>query len=210
MNKLFLITLLLITSINAQEPANTESNQSVTPKTIKTQHDGWYAGFNMGVINWGGEVIISTGYGDTTYDVDTEDKVMMLQVGYETTSENRIEFYYKTDSIKAKEENRHLDMYDTSTFGINYQWGISSLSTDKLLPYIRVGIGFGSGELKNSTIDFDAVEFDLGVGIHYHVTDTIDISGGLYRRAIAIGNENSDNTIISALNGVEVGANYHF
>ena len=203
--KLLLSTLLLASVANA-----TESTESSIVSSGSTKASGWYAGVGIGVMNWGGEVTIDDGYYDTTYDVDTEDKPMMLKVGYVTESENRIELYFKNDSIEAEEQGTHIDMYDTSTFGINYQWGISSLSTNEMLPYIRVGIGFGSAEAEGATVDLDAIDFDLGLGMHYQVAPNVDLSVGIYRRAVGISSENSDTTIISAVNGIEIGANYHF
>lgn len=204
MTKLLLSSVLLATIVHATENVSTER------LTASTKDSGWYVGANIGLLNFGGEVMIDNGYNEETYDVDTEDKPMILKVGYVTESENRIELYFKNDSIEAEEQGTHIDMYDTSTFGINYQWGISSLSTNEMLPYIRVGIGFGSAELEGKTVDFDAIDFDLGLGVHYQVTPNIDLSGGIYRRAVGINSESSDTIIISAVNGIEIGANYHF
>lgn len=229
MTKILLSSLLLATVVHATEVVNTTevkttaestinetSTETVTEKvsidglTASTKDSGWYVGVSTGLLNWGGEVTIDDGYREKTYEVDTEDKPMMLKVGYVTESENRIELYYKSDSIEAEEDGRSLNLYDTSTFGINYQWGISSFSTNEMLPYISVGIGMGSGEIDGSSTDFDAVEVNLGLGVHYQVAQNIDISAGLYRRAIVIGADNSDLVIATALNGIEVGASYHF
>jgi hypothetical protein len=217
MKKILLSSFLLISVLSAEELNATDANQSVvSTQKIEdtlgstTRKSGFYAGVGMGLINFGGEVVIDDGYNDYTYDVDTEDKPMMIKIGYVTSNENRVEVYFKSDSIEADEAGSSINMYDTSTFGINYQWGISSLSTDKILPYIRVGIGFGSADIEGATVDVDAIDFDLGAGIYYEAAQNIDVMAGIYRRAVGVSSDESDTTIISSLNGLEFGVNYHF
>jgi hypothetical protein len=216
--RILLVTVLVANVANATEAVSVEANSTkinasgIVPVVTSgsTRNSGWYAGAGIGLINWGGSVTIDNGYRDKTYDVDTEDKPMMLKIGYVTENENRIELYFKNDAIDAEENDEHIDMYDTSTFGINYQWGISSLSTNEILPYIRVGIGFGSADLEGATVDVDAIDFDLGLGVYYDVAPNIDLMVGVYRRAVGISSEESDTTIVSVINGLEFGANYHF
>jgi opacity protein-like surface antigen len=219
MRKILLSSLLLLSVLNAEESTSkmvtTDSNESKASKKVEiiptsSRKSGFYAGVGMGLINFGGEVVVDDGYNEYTYDVDTEDKPMMLKIGYITSNENRIEVYFKSDSIEAEENGNNINMYDTSTFGMNYQWGISSLSTEKILPYIRVGLGFGSADLEDTSVDVDAIDFDLGAGIYYDVTSNIDVMTGIYRRAVAISSDQSSTTIISTVNGLEFAVNYHF
>ena len=169
-----------------------------------TRSTGWYGGVSMGLANMGGSITLSNNSTSRTFDEDTEDSPKIIKAGYVTKTENRIEAYLKKDSFGDSESKP----FDTSTFGLNYQWGISSLSTDKMLPYIRVGAGIGKAKIEGSNKDFDAAEFDLGAGVHYEVTENMDISTGVYRRAIGVSH--NDDSIITAVNGLEVGVNYHF
>jgi len=210
MTKLLLSSLLTISVACATEISN-ETNTTTVPTTssqTNTQLTGWYAGASIGLTNFGGEVLIDDGDTSETFDVDTTDKPIILNVGYITDSDNRIELYYKNDSF----EGDNASLYDTSTFGINYQWGLSSLSSEKFLPYIGVGLGFGSADFRGVDAD-TTVEFGLSVGMYYTVTPNIDVSAELYRRAVGVTfskPNRSDLSIITAVNGLEFGANYHF
>ena len=210
MTKLLLSSLLTVSVACATEISN-ETNTATVPTTSSqthTQLTGWYAGTSIGLTNFGGEVLIDDGDTSETFDVDTTDKPIILNVGYITDSDNRIELYYKNDSF----ERDNASLYDTSTFGINYQWGLSSLSSEKFLPYIGVGLGFGSADFRGVDAD-TTVEFGLSVGMYYTVTPNIDVSAELYRRAVGVTfskPNRSDLSIITAVNGLEFGANYHF
>ena len=218
MKKLLWAAILVGNVANASEAVNVETNSTkvsasgIVPvvSNASTKASGWYAGVGMGLVNWGGSVTVDNGYSTQTIDNDTEDKPMMLKVGYVTQSENRVELYYKKDSIDTTNASNQDRPFDTSTFGINYQWGLSSLSTNEMLPYIRVGIGFGSGDADWIANDLNAIDFDIGLGVHYQVAPKIDVSAGIYRRAVGISTDNSDDSVIAAMNGVEIGANYHF
>lgn len=193
-NKILLtsLCLLAITQVYAE------------PTNKNTRSEGWYGGISMGVANTGGSITVSDGSYSQTFDEDTEDSPKIIKIGKVTKSENRIEAYLKKDSIGDSESKG----FDTTTFGLNYQWGISSLSTEKMLPYIRVGAGIGKAKMEGSNKEYDAGEFGLGAGVHYEVTENMDISTGVYRRAIAVTNNNK--SIATAFNGFEIGVNYHF
>ena len=206
LKKILLATVVVVNVANATEV----KESGIVDVSSNTKSSGWYAGVGMGIMNWGGSVDIDDGYTSQTFDIDTEDEPLLLKVGYVTSSENRVELYFKKDFIDVVNGNLQAELYETTTFGVNYQWGISSLSSEKMLPYIRVGLGFGSADMDMATVDLDAVEFDLGVGIHYEVSSNIDLTAGIYRRAIGITSEDSDASVISAVNGIEIGAAYHF
>jgi len=219
MKKILLSSLLLVSAVNAEETTKavvaTDTNQSVISEKVEimpstTRKSGFYAGVGMGLINFGGSVEVDNGYRTTSIDKDTEDKPFSIKVGYLTESENRVELYYKTDSIDTENNLGNARNFDASLFGLNYQWGISSLSSDKLLPYIRLGLGFGSGTADFTTLDLTAVEVDLALGAYYEVAPNIDVSAGIYRRAVVFADDVSDDTIGIALNGIELGATYHF
>ena len=208
MTKLLLSSLLTVSVACATEISNETNTTTATNSPTNTELTGWYAGASIGLTNFGGEVVFDNGETTKTFNEDTTDKPIILNIGYITDSENRIELYYKNDSF----EGESGDLYDTSTFGINYQWGLSSLSSEKFLPYIGVGLGFGSADFRGVDAD-TTVEFGLSVGMYYTVTPNIDVSAELYRRAVGVTfskPNRSDLSIITAVNGLEFGANYHF
>ena len=225
MKKLLLSSLLLVTAINAEEVARTvseDTNKTITESKVEkptstpltTKESGFYLGAGTTVLNFGGSVEVDDGYRTTSIDKDTEEKPFILKLGYLSESENRVELYYKKGSIDTTNNLNISREFDISLFGINYQWGISSLSSDKVLPYIRLGMGFGSGTANYTTHDFVAVEVDLALGVYYKVTPKFDLSAGVYRRAIVLADDNTNGTtdeiISTALNGIEFGATYHF
>lgn len=179
-----------------------------------TRSSGWYTGISAGIANTGGSVMESDIPEKNEMSArlgfdkgDTEDSPITLKAGYVTANQNRIEAYYKEDSISIKSDVVTVDdMFKTSSLGVNYQWGISSLSTEKMLPYIRVGAGLGTAE----DSDLNVVELDVGAGIHYKVTNNMELSAGVYRRAIAVGKDEDVDSIGAVFNGAEVGFNYHF
>ena len=169
-----------------------------------TQSSKWYAGMSTSVVNMGGSLAEDDGYSSQTYDVDTSDDPLTLKVGYITETQNRIEAYYKNDSFGPEDSSRHIE---TSSFGANYQWGISSLASDKMMPYLRVGGGIGTAEFVGES-DLTMVELDVGAGVHYGMTDNLGLSAGVYRRAIAVADD-YDNTLAAAMNGAELGINFY-
>ena len=203
-NSILIASLCLFTSASAYSDSENK------------RHSGWYGGVSAGVANSGGSVLESsfTWKNDMStlmgFDKgDTKDSKVAIKAGYVTASENRIEVYYKEDSISIDSDIVSVDdIFKTSTLGVNYQWGISSLSTEKMLPYVRVGAGAGTAE----DSDLNVIELDIGAGIHYKMTDNIELSAGLYRRAIMVGEDkdNNDGSIGTVFNGAELGVNYHF
>ena len=164
----------------------------------------WYAGISTGVVNVGGNAVVDNGYSNRAFDIDTSDDPLTLKVGYVTESQNRIEVYYKDDSVGFEDDSIDIE---TSSFGINYQWGISSLASEKMIPYLRVGGGLGSATTEGES-DLTMAEFDMGAGVHYDMTDNLGLSAGVYRRAIAVADD-YDNTLAAAMNGAELGINFY-
>jgi len=216
MTKLLLSSLLTVSVACATEISNETNTTTATNSPTNTELTGWYAGASIGLTNFGGEVVFDNGDNTETSNVDTTDKPIVLNVGYVTDNDNRIELYYKNDSFEEDSKEGSDKIYETSTFGINYQWGLSSLSSEKFLPYIGVGLGYGSADLPKEAKPLDAdtaVEFALCVGMYYTVTPNIDVSAELYRRAVVVDFTNSglsDATVATAVNGLEFGVNYHF
>jgi len=214
LKKILLATVVVVNVANATEV----KESGIVDVSSNTKSSGWYAGVGAGIVNWGGSFEVDNGISTTTHNGDVKDSPVLLKMGYITESENRVEVYYKKDSIDTKggDRVREGEMYEISTFGLNYQWGISSLSSEKVLPYIRLGLGFGSStsnyvEAKDGTV----VELDLALGVYSEVATNIDVSAGIYRRAIVTVAENpdifSDDYITgAATNGIEIGLNYHF
>ena len=168
-----------------------------------SRSSGWYAGLSTSVANVGGSAIVDNGYSNREFDIDTSDDPLTLKIGYVTESQNGIEAYYKDDSISFEGES--LD-FQTSSFGANFQWGISSLSSEKMMPYFRVGGGLGSAKTEGAG-DLTMAEFDMGAGVHYDMTDNLGLSAGVYRRAIAVTDDYD--TVAAAMNGAELGVNFY-
>ncbi|MCK5902044.1 MAG: hypothetical protein KAG28_02755 [Cocleimonas sp.] len=194
------ISLSLFTFIHATESITT---------TPSNKSNDWYVGVNSSMLNSGGSVLLSNGRKTETYDIETKDSPILLKIGSVSDSKNRTEIYYKKDSFNTATVK---DIFKTSTVGLNYQWGITSLSSEKILPYLRMGGGIGSASMKgdNDHLELGVVELDMGAGIHYKIVDNISLSAGLYRRAIILGEDKTNNSVGTGFNGVEVGVNYHF
>lgn len=190
--------VMLIASLCLLAPAHAYSADGESMRS-----SGWYGGISTGVANIGGSVLTTS---NQNIDIDTSDTPLMLKAGYVTESENRVEVYYKNDSIGIKDGDG--DDIEASSFGVNYQWGFSSLSSERMIPYIRVGGGLGSAEIDGVGDDLTFAEFDVGAGVHYDMTDNLGLSAGIYRRGVAVSDDYNDSLGV-ALNGAELGINYY-
>jgi len=183
--------------------------------------NGWYIGSNIRVINFGGsgETIVTNNNRDksTDYIGNIQDMPINIKLGYITTGENRLEIYYQNDKIKDEIQN----ILTSSILGFNYQFGLSSLSSTVILPFLRIGIGFGSTTLekrgrRNEEKSDIAAEFNTALGIYFKVFNNFDISTAIYRKSLSgiTLDENDDDdkstTTVIVTNGVEIGFSYHF
>ncbi|NEW61239.1 hypothetical protein GSY74_08080 [Sulfurovum sp. bin170] len=185
--------------------------------TTTIEAGSWYIGTNIGLINFGGEVEVENDY--TTYKStkDVDSSPFMLKFGYQKNNDNRTEFYLKKDNIEIVGE-----LFKTSTIGFNYEWGLSSMSKESILPYISLGIGVGNSSSKYLAYDDGTViELALSGGVHYRINKNIDTTVGLFRRALVnsvsdvatysyYGYESTDYLTTAVTNGIEVGISYHF
>jgi len=105
-----LATVVVVNVANATEV----KESGIVDVSSNTKSSGWYAGVGMGIMNWGGSVDIDDGYTSQTFDIDTEDEPLLLKVGYVTSSENRVELYFKKDSIDVVNGNLQAELYETS------------------------------------------------------------------------------------------------
>lgn len=168
-----------------------------------TYISGWYAGVGMGTFNAGGSIgTLAKGTAGIRGD-DTADSPVILKVGYQMENRNRVEGYFKKDIIGA--DSLSVD-FDVSTVGMNYQWGLSSLASGSVIPYLRIGGGLGTADVTGS--DVVAAEIDLGAGLHVGLTDNLGLSAGVYRRSMALIDEDYDSSIGFSMNGGELGISY--
>ncbi|MCK5853912.1 MAG: outer membrane beta-barrel protein [Sulfurovaceae bacterium] len=207
-NNFFLLPLVVSTFVMASDVNDI--------KTPVTNSNGFYIGANIGVVNFGGsgETTVTNNNRNRTreYNGDINDMPINIKLGYITKSENRLELYYQSDQLKVE----NYDILESSIFGFNYQWGLSSLSSSSLLPFIRLGIGFGSTTMDRGEEDSDiAAELNTAIGVYYKVFNSLDLSMAIYRKSLAsmvLDDYDDDKSSTTALvtNGVEIGFNYRF
>jgi len=144
--------------------------------TTYANSDGFYIGANASLIPLGDESM-TLEYKDKpkiTYN-DISAYNFSLKTGYQHFKGNRVELYYRQNELDTKEGD-----ISTQTFGVNYEWGFSSLSSDKLLPYASVGFGVGKASSKKlkTVDDVDVGEINFGLGVHYQFNENIDFQVG--------------------------------
>ena len=176
----------------------------------------WFVGVNLGLTNFGGSFEISDDERTYKFHEDVDSNPFMLKAGYLQNHDNRLEFYYKKDNIDINGQ----ELFSTSTVGIKSEWGISSLSNNRLLPYFSLGFGVGASSSTLAILDGSVIELDIGLGIHYQVHKNIDATVGFFRRSIlnfvsAVDNSSyydntSDYLSLASVNGIEIGVSYHF
>ena len=206
--KLLLSSLLLVSTLYS---SNIDSN-------MERSDGSWYVGLNLGLTNFGGSLEISDDYKTSKFNGDVDSKPFMLKVGYLQNDDNRLEFYYKKDNIDIEGH----EFFSTSTIGISSEWGFSSLSKNRFLPYFTLGFGVGSSSSNFVVYDDGVVlELDIGLGIHYQVHKNIDATVGLFRRSMInvvsdvntgsyYYDDSEDYSSLASVNGIEIGVSYHF
>jgi len=206
--KLLLSSLLLLSTLYG---SNVDSN-------MERSDGGWYVGLNLGLTNFGGSLERSDGDKTYKFNEDVDSRPFMLKAGYLQSNDNRLEFYYKKDNMDIKGH----EVFSSSTIGIKSEWGISSLSQNRLLPYFTLGFGVGTSSSSQAIYDDGIVlELDIGLGIHYQVHKNIDATIGLFRRSmmnIVSGvdtgsyyyEDSEDYSSLASVNGIEIGVSYYF
>ncbi len=173
--------------------------------------DGFYVGAEANLILLGDDSFTLTNKDATTRTYNrVEGSHANIKIGYQHFKNNRVELYYRYNNFDT-----NVGDIVTKTFGINYEWAFSSLSTKKLTPYALIGIG--GGEAKSSSIkaldNAEVGEANFGVGIHYCLNEHIDFQAGyarIYTGFDAFDNQTTDKTSAIAQDNFIVGASYKF
>ena len=102
-----------------------------------------------------------------------------------------MELYYQHHELDAKEGD-----FSTESIGVNYEWGFSSIASDKWIPYVCVGFGAGkTSSSKLKSIDkADMAEGALGLGVRYQFTKNMDGQVGYKYTQIVIDSFNDKDT----------------
>jgi len=184
--------------------------------------DSWYIGADVGLIDFDGslEVDRGSGFRNINSNKDIKSSPLRLKWGFLQEQDNRLEFYYKNDSVDVNQE-----LFSTDTVGVKSEWGFSSLSTKNMLPYFALGFGLGKssssyregedGKVFNNGV---VIELDLNLGLHYKIYEKIDISTNIFRKNILNmisdahkNNEGSaDYSVLATFYGMEIGFSYYF
>ena len=120
----------------------------------------------------------SSYYGDTVAELDDDFDQDGFRVKFGAELENnwRLQGYFK---------NEDFDLFDESVYGLGLDLIKAFQASDKLHPFIQAGIGYDWTKLpKDSSFEFTedslgAVNFKLGLGAAYRITNTIEVLGGL-------------------------------
>ncbi len=172
--------------------------------------DGFYIGANASLVSLGDDSITTKDKDKTktTYH-DVSSSGFSLKTGYQHFNRNRVELYLRVNKLDSDEG--YVTM---QTVGVNYEWGFSSLSSEKLLPYASVGVGFGDASSKKLKLvdDVDVGEMTVGLGVRYQFNEKIDAQIGFQH--IATGFEDYDKTTddvsVVAQNNIMVSVAYKF
>ena len=179
MRKKLLNTIIFATSLIV-------INANATPRD-----NGFYTGIDLGFIS-------SIG-GDSGSEGITNKPALTIKIGYQHLKKNRISFYARN--------NDFYKGYGTisNTFGINYEFGIPllSASSNKVLPYISIGMGKGI----NRTAD----EVEASFGVHYKINKHFDTTFGFQHKLITFSSSDflSYHEDITT-KAIDVGVTYHF
>jgi len=173
--------------------------------------DGFYIGAETTIAGFGDESLKVTNKDKTTTTYkDIEYGHCNIKVGYQHFQGNRVEFYYRYNNLDPK-----VGDITTKTFGINYEWALSSLSTEKVVPYILIGFGGGkASSSKVKSIDKAEVgEGNLGFGVRYQFNQNIDMQVGYKHTATGFDkfdNDTTDKTSTIDQNSMMLGVAYKF
>jgi len=173
--------------------------------------NGFYVGIDTTIANFGDQFLKVTNKDKSikTYK-DIESVHCDLKIGYQHYDGNRVELYYRNNQIDTKAGD-----ITTETFGINYEWAFSSLSSQAVTPYLLIGIGGGKASSKKiKAIDnAEAGEGSLGIGIHYQYNQNVDLQLGY--TATSTGFDNFDNKTVDETSTIDqdkvvLGISYKF
>jgi opacity protein-like surface antigen len=130
----------------------------------------------------------SVGTGEGTVEVsgigvsvDADYDSIPLTLGYITSSEDRFKISYQKINAEHKALGETLkDKY--SGFDFDYDWTIQSWKTNKVLPYVGVGIGFykmeNTADMFVDNEDLKGISYNLNAGILYQSVDKFEVELG--------------------------------
>jgi len=189
-------TIILLTLLSTLSQANS---------------DGIYIGVGSSIMD----------VGDDSLKVENKDKTKStyhdisgpfhsIKVGYQHFDKNRVELYFRGHQMEAKEGD-----FNTKSVGINYEWGFTSLASEKLMPYVSLGLG--AGEISSSDLKAidkaDMGEIIFGIGVRYQITENIDAQLAYNHTGMIIDNfhdEETDEVSSLCQRNVMLGFNYKF
>jgi opacity protein-like surface antigen len=177
----------------------------------QANNDGFYVGVDASMISLGDDSLKITNKDKSTKTYnDVESSHANIKVGYQHFKNNRVELYYRCNTLDT-----NAGEIKTKTIGINYEWAFSSLSTEKLTPYVLIGIG--GGETKSSKLkELDKAEVGeatFGLGVHYHFNENIDLQVGynhISKGFDAFDNKTTDETSTIDSDSITLGVAYKF
>lgn len=109
-------------------------------------------------------------------DEDFDQDGFRVKFGAELENNWRFQGYFK---------NEDFDLFDESVYGLGLDLIKAFQASDKFRPFIQAGIGYDWTKLpKDSSFEFTedslgAVNFKLGLGAAYKITNTIEVLGGI-------------------------------
>jgi opacity protein-like surface antigen len=173
--------------------------------------NGFYIGVDTSIISFGDQSLKITNEDKSTKNYkDIESCHGDIKVGYQHFDGNRVELYYRHNELDTKAGD-----ITTQTYGINYEWAFSSLSSETITPYLL--IGFGGGEASSSKItavdNAETGEGSFGLGIHYQYNKNVDFQIGYTATSTGFDgfdDEEIDKTSTIDQDKIMVGLSYKF
>jgi hypothetical protein len=196
MNKIFVTSLIFASFVFAGEPDFSRTN-------------GWYAGLSAGTGSGTSQFKVGSLF--TSDETDIDETPIILKVGYLLQNQDRVDIYYKSNSIEGESNVK----FSTTTYGVNYNIGMVSWSNDIILPFFKVGAGVGSMSVDGGGLfdDGSVFEFNLGFGANFKVHENIDLLAALVRTGTSVTGDTfagNSSTLTQVTTGVELGISYHF
>jgi hypothetical protein len=196
MKKILIISIAFVGLLSAGEPDFSRTN-------------GWYLGLDVSTASGSGS--ISDGSA-TIGGLDTKSTPITLKVGYLKENQDRVDIYYKKSNITWGFPDPVGDYeVDVSSYGLNYNITIVTLSNEMILPFVRLGFGFGSAS-SGEDDNFDSAsvfELNTALGAYFKAHDKIDVTAAVTRTGVAIAGKNTA-VLGAGLTGLELGVSYHF
>jgi len=214
MKRLLVSTLISVSLVAPSLMA--ESNEIENTNEVVTSGAEEKSGLYLGLDYFTGTTNMETTVtGGRIYarDEDLDVDGFRLKLGTESEDGWRVQGYFKSENIENSDDN---------IYGIGVDVIKGFAVTPKFSPFIQAGVGYDwtaledDGSVVYETDYLAALNFKLGVGAMYKITDTLEILGGFdwqYRnwQDIELTNYSSSSTIDfgDTSTNVYVGLNLH-